>query len=805
MRKQLPQTGTSPLLPWQESQRKSIRAEMGPVLEKAGTKADEFQALYNRLTRDYPDSAYRFFHNLQILSKENAQFAQALLSNAEQFVKGDVVAGNVLFTLICNLNEIFIKSEQECPVICQALLGDTNPKLAKMQKWQAEEFGEMCSWFGDNPIASFLLLDLQLKYLDAGFSLKELAEYAKRDSANSIQILSESDQEGNRILEGLKKAVGRVAFFSEAASSYSLPKLLEWVAGRGVHVSEGEWFATDGKEVFLPSKVDIYPTKEENMNAYRLGGAHEGWHIRYGTFRVNAGEVEVGKIDARIEEKGKQKILFVRIKGEEAMIEIKHGGDLYLAFKNPSLAQWLHNILEDGRIDACGRRDYQAISEQRLEHKKMLLGLRNAPRGEGELSYLEAFCQLVCTGETNVPLSETMQGKLASLMEVVDAMKARPGYDATDSFNAMIEIYLKIVKDMPEIEEMQEEDMPDEFSNSSGHAKNRIVYFQKTKPKESQPGKDKNNENPAQESGKNDSKEPGGTSPKTQKNDSSSEELAGYKPFGPYDRLRDGNIERNVEWIFQNTLSTPVPRPDSRIVARIEKVLRALRPSGLHIERNQPFGVPDPALEEIHEGYEQMGILLPNDFYTRKGIVKRDISVLVLVDCSGSTGRAVRGNKTEIDIENDALLAFSEALNNLGDRHEILAYEHNFGRNLIHVAKGADDLHVTGLPSDGSNNCDAAAFRHGTKRLMEMGGRKKIMLVLADNESGDIENVAAAAREARRKGIIVYGLDINPEGDLAGEHGEILRNIYGSAFRRANSLDEIPAGLAQIYRRVGNI
>ncbi len=79
------------------------------------------------------------------------------------------------------------------------------------------------------------------------------------------------------------------------------------------------------------------------------------------------------------------------------------------------------------------------------------------------------------------------------------------------------------------------------------------------------------------------------------------------------------------------------------------------------------------------------------------------------------------------------------------------------------------------------------------------------MLVLADNESGDIENVAAAAREARRKGIIVYGLDINPEGDLAGEHGEILRNIYGSAFRRANSLDEIPAGLAQIYRRVGNI
>lgn len=175
---------------------------------------------------------------------------------------------------------------------------------------------------------------------------------------------------------------------------------------------------------------------------------------------------------------------------------------------------------------------------------------------------------------------------------------------------------------------------------------------------------------------------------------------------------------------------------------------------------------------------------------------RRDLSVLVLLDISGSVAEPGATGKTVHEHQRAAAAALTVALHELGDRVALYAF-HSQGRSAVHlvpVKRFDDDLdtlvmrRLRGLVP-GAYSRLGAAIRHGAAVLEERGGTsRRLLAVLSDGLAYDhgYERVYGAAdarralAEARRHGTGCLCLSIGACADA-----EALRRVFGSAAHAA--------------------
>jgi len=171
---------------------------------------------------------------------------------------------------------------------------------------------------------------------------------------------------------------------------------------------------------------------------------------------------------------------------------------------------------------------------------------------------------------------------------------------------------------------------------------------------------------------------------------------------------------------------------------------------------------------------------------------RRDLSVLILLDISGSaTEQGVEG-KTVHEQQRSAAAALAFVLHNLGDRVALYAFNSQ-GRSSVQLVpvKHFDDqfnsLTMQRLYSlePGAYSRLGAAIRHGAAVLEEQGGTsKRILLVLSDGLAYDhgyerdygAADARCALGEARRRGTGGLCLTIGASTDA-----ESLRRVFGNA------------------------
>ena len=187
---------------------------------------------------------------------------------------------------------------------------------------------------------------------------------------------------------------------------------------------------------------------------------------------------------------------------------------------------------------------------------------------------------------------------------------------------------------------------------------------------------------------------------------------------------------------------------------------------------------------------------------------RRDLSVLLLLDISGSVAEPGATAKTVHEQQRVAAAALTVALHDLGDRVALYAF-HSQGRSAVHLVpvKRFDD-HLDALVMrrlhalvPGAYSRLGAAIRHGAAVLEQRGGTsRRLLVVLSDGLAYDhgYERVygAADARhalgEARRRGTACLCLSIGASTDALA-----LRRVFGSAAHAA-----IPR-LEQLRRVIG--
>ncbi|MEO7151180.1 MAG: VWA domain-containing protein [Burkholderiaceae bacterium] len=171
------------------------------------------------------------------------------------------------------------------------------------------------------------------------------------------------------------------------------------------------------------------------------------------------------------------------------------------------------------------------------------------------------------------------------------------------------------------------------------------------------------------------------------------------------------------------------------------------------------------------------GASMSQRLYRSTRLARRDSAVVVLVDASGSTDAWIGGQRRIIDVEREALLALSIALDSSGDPHAILAFSGNGPQQVVvRSVKRFDQRHddatalrIAGLEPERYTRA-GAALRHASRLLAGQPARHRLLLLLSDGKPNDqddyegrygVEDMRQAVREARHAGQSPFCLTVD--------------------------------------------
>ncbi len=192
----------------------------------------------------------------------------------------------------------------------------------------------------------------------------------------------------------------------------------------------------------------------------------------------------------------------------------------------------------------------------------------------------------------------------------------------------------------------------------------------------------------------------------------------------------------------------------------------------------------------------------------------RDIAALMLLDSSQSTADiCISGGRSVLDLARESALLTALTLCDAGDTCAIHAFSSN-GRQQIHYeiamefSKRVSPAAIQRLGSVRSRMSTrmGAAIRHATVQLSDRRCRQKLLVFITDGEPTDIDiydrrylvdDARCAVREAKRKGVIVFCVSLDPSAD------KYVRQIFGSKnYRVLDRIESLPRVLPQMILRM---
>ncbi len=193
----------------------------------------------------------------------------------------------------------------------------------------------------------------------------------------------------------------------------------------------------------------------------------------------------------------------------------------------------------------------------------------------------------------------------------------------------------------------------------------------------------------------------------------------------------------------------------------------------------------------------------------------RDLSCLLLADLSMSTDAYLDDNTRVIDVVQDSLLLFGEALHSVGDNFAMYGFS-SVKRSNVRFSmlknfneKYSDDVRgrIQSI-RPGFYTRMGAAIRQATKIMVEQKSSQKLMLILTDGKPNDIdhyegrfgiEDTHQAIAEANRLGIKPFCITIDQEAE------EYLPYIFGSSsYTVILKPSQLPIKLPQLYHQLTN-
>ncbi|MBL4764158.1 MAG: VWA domain-containing protein [Colwellia sp.] len=191
----------------------------------------------------------------------------------------------------------------------------------------------------------------------------------------------------------------------------------------------------------------------------------------------------------------------------------------------------------------------------------------------------------------------------------------------------------------------------------------------------------------------------------------------------------------------------------------------------------------------------------------------RDLSCLLLADLSMSTDAHLDNNTRVIDVVQDSMLLFGEALQSVGDSFAMYGFSsvkrHHVRFTMLKNFNERYDDQVRGriqAIKPGFYTRMGAAIRQATKVINEQKSSEKLLLILTDGKPNDIdhyegrfgiEDTHQAINEAKKLGIKPFCITIDTEAQ------DYLPYLFGSdGFTVILRPEQLPIRLPQLYHQL---
>lgn len=171
------------------------------------------------------------------------------------------------------------------------------------------------------------------------------------------------------------------------------------------------------------------------------------------------------------------------------------------------------------------------------------------------------------------------------------------------------------------------------------------------------------------------------------------------------------------------------------------------------------------------------GNRMPDALYATRRAADRSLAILLLIDVSGSTDGWISTDRRVIDVEREALLLVSIALQSLGERYAVEAFSGHGPQGVtLRSVKRFDEafgndvaLRIASLEPEHYTRA-GAAIRHASALLMREPAAHRLLLLLSDGKPNDVdeyegrygaEDMRQAVVEARLQGLNPFCLTID--------------------------------------------
>jgi len=573
----------------------------------------------------------------------------------------------------------------------------------------------------------------------------------------------------------------------------------------------------DGKRVYLPRFISIYPTAEENLGVYKSLLLHEIAHLFGGTY-----DIEPETLAEMVRE----------FNLSTKLAEISEYHTYFSLFEHYSLIRHLFELIEDARVEKLLLVFHSGLAKELLSRDRQgndeACGGRLPHRAaEAVAAVVSGGCPTGCAGAEYFAQTFTAFWRLA--------VAGRAG--AADSLRLATRWYLHIKEHSPDMQ-AGDWDRPAVRGGMSPvlPAVSRAVeqkiaelgsgsgkYYGQAVIKALPGGLDKEpyieyltglladfvrEENESCRA--------------VRDYDEWDYTRGGYKP--DWARVREFTLRPSSGAFVRETLGRHYG-----LVASLKRYFALLRPDRFRRFRCQEDG-DQVDLDAMVEAWvnNKRGVMVTGGFYTRIDKRVRDVAVAFLIDLSNSTDQLLDSGKTILDVEKESVVIMAEALEVLGDQYAIYGFNSE-GRDRVnfYVVKefGEARGEVTkqrfgGLKSGGQTRL-GAAVRHAAGKLEGVEASVRLLILLSDGrpydfdycaeqESGDFkawlqrdellyaqEDSRLAISEAKMKLITPFCITVDRKGK------EYLEKIMGSVgYIVIDDIELLPVKLPELYKKL---
>ncbi|MEO6974453.1 MAG: nitric oxide reductase activation protein NorD [Gallionella sp.] len=300
-------------------------------------------------------------------------------------------------------------------------------------------------------------------------------------------------------------------------------------------------------------------------------------------------------------------------------------------------------------------------------------------------------------------------------------------------------------------------------------------------------------------------------------------------------RIKDAiasNTYGYPEWDYRTQVSTPswvtlrerdavagdlaiiedITAQNRYLITRLKNLLLAIQHKGVRRVRKQEEGDEIDINAAVRAMMDIKLGVMPDSRIMMSSLRKtRDISVLVLLDLSGSANQRIHGQDyTVLQLTQKVCVLFAEAIEAVGDPLAIHGFNSR-GRHDVDYFRFKDfdqpyddipKAKIAGMAGQRSTRL-GAAIRHAIHHLNEHKSGKKLLMTITDGAPADIDmpdrhylryDLKHAISEAKQSGIHTYGIVLDPKAD------EYASRTFGAKnYMVVDHVKSLPEKMLHIY------